>query len=163
RRGIPVWSELELGSRLLANPILGVTGTNGKTTTSELLGAMLGAPVAGNVGRALCDLDGRVEPEQLVVCEVSSFQLEDVLELGPRFRARRARGTPRPRRRRRGLPEQTTTRSPRRWRRFRASRTGSSSSPKRAASGTSTTRRRRTPRPRGGPSPPTTRRCTSSS
>ena len=37
-------------------------GTNGKTTTCELLGAMLGAPVAGNVGRALCELDGAVEP-----------------------------------------------------------------------------------------------------
>jgi len=83
-RGIPVWSEVELGARLLANPILGVTGTNGKTTTSELLGVMLGAPVAGNVGRALCDLDGEVEPEQLVVCEVSSFQLEDVHEFRPR-------------------------------------------------------------------------------
>jgi UDP-N-acetylmuramoylalanine--D-glutamate ligase len=84
-RGIPVWSEVELGSRLLPNPILGVTGTNGKTTTSELLGVMLGAPVAGNVGRALCDLDGEVEPEQLVVCEVSSFQLEDVHEFRPRL------------------------------------------------------------------------------
>jgi UDP-N-acetylmuramoylalanine--D-glutamate ligase len=83
-RGIPVWSEVELGSRLLPNPILGVTGTNGKTTTSELLGVMLGAPVAGNVGRALTDLDGQVEPDQLVVCEVSSFQLEDVHEFRPR-------------------------------------------------------------------------------
>jgi len=84
RRDIPVWSELELGSRLLPNPILGVTGTNGKTTTSELLGVMLGAPVAGNVGRALCDLDGAVEPDAWVVCEVSSFQLEDVHEFRPR-------------------------------------------------------------------------------
>ena len=83
-RGIPVWSEVELGARLLPNPILGVTGTNGKTTTSELLGVMLGAPVAGNVGRALCVLDGDVEQEQLVVCEVSSFQLEDVHEFRPR-------------------------------------------------------------------------------
>ena len=82
--GIPVWSEVELGSRLLSNPILGVTGTNGKTTTSELLGVMLGAPVAGNVGRALTDLDGQVEPDQIVVCEVSSFQLEDVHEFRPR-------------------------------------------------------------------------------
>jgi len=83
-REIPVWSEVELGSRLLPNPIVGVTGTNGKTTTSELLGVMLGAPVAGNVGRALTDLDGEVEPDQLVVCEVSSFQLEDVHEFRPR-------------------------------------------------------------------------------
>jgi UDP-N-acetylmuramoylalanine--D-glutamate ligase len=82
-RGIPVWSEVELGSRLLDNPIVGVTGTNGKTTTSELLGAMLGAPVAGNVGRALCELDGQVEPAQVVVCEVSSFQLEDIHEFEP--------------------------------------------------------------------------------
>jgi UDP-N-acetylmuramoylalanine--D-glutamate ligase len=84
-RGIPVWSEVELGSRLLPNPIVGITGTNGKTTTSELLGVMLGAPVAGNVGRALSGLDGEVEPEQLVVCEVSSFQLEDVHEFHPRI------------------------------------------------------------------------------
>jgi UDP-N-acetylmuramoylalanine--D-glutamate ligase len=83
-RGIPVWSEVELGSRLLPNPIVGITGTNGKTTTSELLGVMLGAPVAGNVGRALTDLDGQVEPDQIVVCEVSSFQLEDVHEFRPR-------------------------------------------------------------------------------
>jgi UDP-N-acetylmuramoylalanine--D-glutamate ligase len=82
-RGIAVWSELELGARLLGNPIVGVTGTNGKTTTSELLGVMLGAPVAGNVGRALCELDGRVEPGEVVVCEVSSFQLEDIHEFRP--------------------------------------------------------------------------------
>jgi UDP-N-acetylmuramoylalanine--D-glutamate ligase len=82
-REIPVWSELELGSRLLGNPIVGVTGTNGKTTTSELLGVMIGAPVAGNVGRALTDLDGRIEPGEVVVCEVSSFQLEDVHEFKP--------------------------------------------------------------------------------
>jgi UDP-N-acetylmuramoylalanine--D-glutamate ligase len=45
---------------------------------------MLGAPVAGNVGRALTDLDGQAEPAQIVVCEVSSFQLEDVHEFRPR-------------------------------------------------------------------------------
>jgi UDP-N-acetylmuramoylalanine--D-glutamate ligase len=78
RRGIPVWSELELGARVLDNPLVAVTGTNGKTTTSELLGAMLGAPVAGNVGVALCELDGAVEPGSWVVVEASSFQLEDV-------------------------------------------------------------------------------------
>jgi UDP-N-acetylmuramoylalanine--D-glutamate ligase len=82
-RGVPVWSEVELGARLLSNPILGVTGTNGKTTTSELLGVMLGAPVAGNVGRALCELDGEVAAGEWIVCELSSFQLEDIDEFRP--------------------------------------------------------------------------------
>jgi UDP-N-acetylmuramoylalanine--D-glutamate ligase len=81
RRGIPIWSEVELGYRLLRPKLLGVTGTNGKTTTCELLGVMLRAPVAGNVGRALTDLDGHIEPGAWVVCELSSFQLEDVHEL----------------------------------------------------------------------------------
>ena len=81
RRGVPIWSEVELGFRLLRPRLVGVTGTNGKTTTSELLGVMLRAPVAGNVGRALTDLDGELEPGTLVVCELSSFQLEDVHEL----------------------------------------------------------------------------------
>jgi UDP-N-acetylmuramoylalanine--D-glutamate ligase len=81
--GVPVWSEIELGSRLVGPPAVGVTGTNGKTTTTELLGAMFraaGRPVAvaGNVGRPLCALDGEVDPGTDVVCELSSFQLEDV-------------------------------------------------------------------------------------
>jgi UDP-N-acetylmuramoylalanine--D-glutamate ligase len=84
-RGVPVWSEVELGGRLLPNPILGVTGTNGKTTTSELLGAMLGAPVAGNVGRALTELDGEVGDDDWIVCELSSFQLEDIDRFRPRI------------------------------------------------------------------------------
>jgi UDP-N-acetylmuramoylalanine--D-glutamate ligase len=84
-RGTPVWSEIELASRLLPNAILGVTGTNGKTTTAEWLGFILGAPVAGNVGRALSELDGEVDPDQLVVVELSSFQLEDVHEFRPRI------------------------------------------------------------------------------
>ena len=82
-RGIPVWSEVELASRLLPNPIVGVTGTNGKTTTTELLGAMLGARTAGNVGTALSELVGAVAPDEWIVCELSSFQLEDVHELAP--------------------------------------------------------------------------------
>jgi UDP-N-acetylmuramoylalanine--D-glutamate ligase len=81
RRGVPIWSEVELGFRLLRPRLVGVTGTNGKTTTAELLGVMLEAPVAGNVGRALTDLDGEIDPGTLVVCELSSFQLEDVHEL----------------------------------------------------------------------------------
>jgi len=81
RRGVPIWSEVELGYRLVRPRLVGITGTNGKTTTTELLGAMLDAPTAGNVGRALTGLDGQVDPGTLVVCELSSFQLEDVHEL----------------------------------------------------------------------------------
>ena len=82
-RGLTVWSEVELGFRLLANPILGVTGTNGKTTTSELLGDIFRAAgkevaVAGNVGRPLTGLDGVLGEGAWIVCELSSFQLEDV-------------------------------------------------------------------------------------
>ena len=88
-RGIPVVSEIELGARLLPNPVLGVTGTNGKTTTTALLGAMLeagGVPVevAGNIGRPLTSLVGAVPTEAWIVCELSSFQLEDVETLHPR-------------------------------------------------------------------------------
>ena len=85
QRGIPVWSEIELASRLLPNPILGVTGTNGKTTTTELLGAMLGARTAGNVGTALSELVGDVPADAWIVCELSSFQLEDVERFRPRI------------------------------------------------------------------------------
>lgn len=85
---LPVWSEVEVGARLVAQPTVGVTGTNGKTTTTELIGAIFreaGGPVAvaGNVGRALCDLDGELEPGSAVVCELSSFQLEDIDTLRP--------------------------------------------------------------------------------
>jgi len=81
RQGLPIWSEVELGYRLLRPRLVGVTGTNGKTTTCELLGAMLQVPVAGNVGRALTELDRKIERDDRVVCELSSFQLEDVHEL----------------------------------------------------------------------------------
>ncbi len=89
RRGVAVWSEIELGVRVLPNPVLGVTGTNGKTTTSELLGAVFraaGRPVAvaGNVGRPLTGLDGCLPTDVWVICELSSFQLEDIETFRPR-------------------------------------------------------------------------------
>ena len=88
-RDVPVWSEVELGARILSNPLVGVTGTNGKTTTTELLGAIFRAadrPVetAGNVGRPLTALDGEIAEDAWIVCELSSFQLEDVHSLRPR-------------------------------------------------------------------------------
>ena len=85
RRGIPVWSEVELGYRLLRpRPFIGITGTKGKTTTSELLGSIFRAAgrdvvVAGNVGRPLSAVEA---PDGAwIVSELSSFQLEDVHEL----------------------------------------------------------------------------------
>ena len=94
-RGLTVIGELELAWRLLENRFVAVTGTNGKTTTVELIGAMYrasGAPVAvaGNVGRALSLLatppphgEAPLDPRITVVCEASSFQLEDTLQFAP--------------------------------------------------------------------------------
>ena len=87
-RGVPVLGELELAWRLLPNRFVAVTGTNGKTTTTELLGAIwreAGLPVAlaGNVGTPLSALVGEVDPDATIVCEVSSFQAEDSEALAP--------------------------------------------------------------------------------
>ena len=87
-RGLPVHGELELAWRLTPNRFLAVTGTNGKTTTVELLGAVhraagLEVAVAGNVGTPLASLAGALDPGTVVVCEVSSFQLEDASEFAP--------------------------------------------------------------------------------
>jgi UDP-N-acetylmuramoylalanine--D-glutamate ligase len=88
QRGIDVIGELELAWRALPNRFVAVTGTNGKTTTVELLGHVYrgaGEPVAvaGNVGTPLSELVGTVEPDATVVCECSSFQLEDTTEFAP--------------------------------------------------------------------------------
>jgi UDP-N-acetylmuramoylalanine--D-glutamate ligase len=87
-RGLPVLGEVELGWRLIPNEFVAVTGTNGKTTTTELIGhvhreAGLPVAVAGNVGTALSSLVGHVPDAATVVCEVSSFQLEDAVEFAP--------------------------------------------------------------------------------
>jgi UDP-N-acetylmuramoylalanine--D-glutamate ligase len=87
-RGIAVLGELELAWRLLPNRFVAVTGTNGKTTVAELLGEIwrsAGEPVAvaGNVGTPLASLVDEVAPEATVVCEASSFQLEDSEAFAP--------------------------------------------------------------------------------
>jgi UDP-N-acetylmuramoylalanine--D-glutamate ligase len=87
-RGLPVLGELELAWRLLANEFIAVTGTNGKTTTVELIGhihreAGLPVAVAGNVGTALSGLVGELDERATIVCEASSFQLEDTLAFAP--------------------------------------------------------------------------------
>lgn len=88
RRAIPVLGELELAWRLLGNQFISVTGTNGKTTTTEWISHIhreIGSPVevAGNVGTALSSLVGDVAPEATIVCEASSFQLEDTEFFSP--------------------------------------------------------------------------------
>ncbi len=87
-RARPVIGELELAWRLLSNEFVAVTGTNGKTTTTEWIGHIHrqeGRPlaVAGNVGTAVSRLVGTVGPEVTVVCEASSFQLEDTKAFAP--------------------------------------------------------------------------------
>jgi UDP-N-acetylmuramoylalanine--D-glutamate ligase len=86
-RGIEVLGELEVAWRLVPSAFVAVTGTNGKTTTAELLGdvhreAGVDVAVAGNVGTPLSALVGRPAPA-VVVCECSSFQLEDASAFAP--------------------------------------------------------------------------------
>jgi UDP-N-acetylmuramoylalanine--D-glutamate ligase len=88
RAGIPVMGELELACRFIHEPIVAVTGTNGKTTVTELIGRMLEASgrrvfVGGNIGTPLtCYADGQRDAEVLVL-EVSSFQLDTISTFRP--------------------------------------------------------------------------------
>jgi len=81
RRKIPVWGEVELAGRLCQAPIVAVTGTNGKTTTTTLLGEMMKTRydevvIGGNIGVGLAQAVGRAGADGYVVAEISSFQLE---------------------------------------------------------------------------------------
>ena len=81
RRGTPVISEVELAARWLRGPIVAITGTKGKSTTTVLTGRMLAAGgraalVGGNVGTALSSQVETSAPDVIHVVEVSSFQLE---------------------------------------------------------------------------------------
>lgn len=82
-QGIPVIGEIELASRFITEPIVAVTGTNGKTTTTTLLGKMLEDSgfkvfVGGNIGKPLIAYADREEKAEIVVVEVSSFQLDTI-------------------------------------------------------------------------------------
>ena len=87
KKGIEIISEIELACRFIKDPIIGVTGTNGKTTTTMLLGNVLKASgkkvfVGGNVGNPLIDCAGRGRWDY-VVTEISSFQLEGIVQFRP--------------------------------------------------------------------------------
>ena len=91
RRGIPVIAEVELAAPFLNGPIVGITGSNGKSTTTALTGAMLRAAghkveVCGNIGEPLV---GKIEgpPGRVFVVELSSFQIDGIVTLKPRASA----------------------------------------------------------------------------
>ncbi len=88
QHGIPVIPEIEAASWFLESRLVGITGTNGKTTTTALLGAMLEASglesfVGGNIGVPLIAAAGRVSPSAVVAAELSSFQLEGIQDFRP--------------------------------------------------------------------------------
>ncbi len=89
-RGIPVISEMELAFEFLRRPIIGITGTNGKTTTTTLIGEMLRASgkkvfVGGNIGNPLIAYVDGPQEEEWIVVEISSFQLEGIANFRPRI------------------------------------------------------------------------------
>lgn len=88
--GVPLESEMNLFWKLCRAPIVGITGSNGKTTTTALVGEMLtasrpGVWVGGNIGVSLLEDVDRIQPDDVVVLELSSFQLENLgfLERSP--------------------------------------------------------------------------------
>ena len=88
-KGIPVLGELEFASRFIDQPMAAVTGTNGKTTTTAMLGEMLnrsgiGVFVGGNIGNPLIGYVDNGQPAQAAVIEISSFQLDTIDTFKPR-------------------------------------------------------------------------------
>jgi len=88
RRGVEVIGEIELASRFLRGRIVAITGTNGKTTTTTLIGQMLkdgglNVQVGGNIGTALISMVESSREDGWTVVEVSSFQLETIVDFHP--------------------------------------------------------------------------------
>ncbi len=88
--GIQIMGEMEMASRFIREPIVAVTGTNGKTTTTHLLGEMLKKSglkvfVGGNIGQPLIGYPDQKEKAQVIVAEVSSFQLDTIDTFHPRI------------------------------------------------------------------------------
>ena len=90
--GIPVWGEAELAYAFCPCPIIAITGTNGKTTVTTLVGEILklynaGTVVAGNIGIPLTGLVDGLNESNIVVAEISSFQLETIQNFRPKISA----------------------------------------------------------------------------
>lgn len=91
-KGIPVVTEVEVASWLLQAPVIGITGSNGKTTTTTLVGLILQEAglqpiVAGNIGTPLCEIALHAQTDQWIVAELSSFQLMGTRAFRPRIGA----------------------------------------------------------------------------
>ena len=89
QRGVPLIGEIELASRFIDTPIVAVTGTNGKTTTTELIGAMLKNSgyrvfIGGNIGNPLISYAESNASADVVVAEISSFQLDTIETFRPK-------------------------------------------------------------------------------
>jgi len=87
-KGITVISEIEVAYQLCSVPIVAITGTNGKTTTTTLLGEMMkfanrDVAVGGNIGLALSQEVAGVGDDGIVIAEISSFQLEGIIDFHP--------------------------------------------------------------------------------
>ena len=90
--GIPVWGEAELAYAFCPCPIIAITGTNGKTTVTTLVGEILklhnpGTVVAGNIGVPLTGIIDGLNENNIVVAEISSFQLETIYSFRPKISA----------------------------------------------------------------------------
>ena len=88
KRNIPIISEIELAYRFIKVPIIAVTGTNGKTTTTTLLGKILTHAgkkvfVGGNIGNPLIEYAGSPQTDDFIVAEISSFQLQWIKTFRP--------------------------------------------------------------------------------
>ena len=90
--GIPIWSEIELASRFAKGRLAAITGTNGKTTTTALLGKICGdynphVFVVGNIGNAYTSEVRKTSEDSITVAEASSFQLETIVDFHPQVSA----------------------------------------------------------------------------
>ena len=86
--GIEVIGEVELAYRMSMGKVMAVTGTNGKTTTTTLLGEICKNAgkrtfVVGNIGAPYADIAAQTQADDMIVCELSSFQLESIAKFHP--------------------------------------------------------------------------------
>ena len=90
QKGIPIWTEIELSYLVSEAPIIAITGSNGKTTTTTLLYHILNIGgkkplIAGNIGTVACTVAQNAKPDEVIVMEVSSFQLAGTENFRPKI------------------------------------------------------------------------------